>query len=255
MDSITNHTWIQSLRARAEKAMALRGDTDTIKYNCNICEDKGFLQNEEGAIAFCQCRKLKEAQERVEKSGIAHRLKENTFKNYKQDNEKRTEAVQTCLKYISDFKEKQPSLMLMGEVGAGKTHLAIATANKLLSKYVVKYVLYEEIRELRFSMQDREYYNTTISNLREVQVLFIDDLFKGLEKNIDIAKAKTELDIVYEIINYRYNNKKPIIVTTELDINRMMQIDKALASRILEMAKGYRISFEGIELNYRIFGE
>ena len=104
-------------------------------------------------------------------------------------------------------------------------------------------------------MNDREYYNNKISNLRDVQVLFIDDLFKGLEKNIDIAKAKTELDIVYEIVNYRYNNKKPMIITTELDINRMMQIDKALASRILEMAKGYRVTFEGLELNYRIFGD
>lgn len=255
MDLITNHTWIQSLKARAEKAIALRDDIEPAKFECNICEDKGFLENEHGEIGFCQCRKIKEAKERVEKSGIAHRLNENTFKSYKQDNESRATAVSTCLKYLNDFKENQPTLILMGEVGSGKTHLAIATANKLLSKYVVKYVMYEEIRELRFCMNDREYYNNKISNLRDVQVLFIDDLFKGLEKNIDIAKAKTELDIVYEIVNYRYNNKKPMIITTELDINRMMQIDKALASRILEMAKGYRVTFEGLELNYRIFGD
>jgi DNA replication protein DnaC len=253
MNSITNLTWIQELKKRADNFTQLNNEKN-VKYECEECEDRGFLENEEGEIYFCKCRKLKEARERIEKSGLAHRISENTFKSFKQDHQARVTAVNTCLKYIADFKEKKPSLILMGEVGSGKTHLAIAVANKLLSEYVVKYVTYEQIRELKFCMNDREYYNQKISTFRQVQVLFIDDLFKGLEKNIDIAKAKTELDIVYEIINYRYNNKKPMIITTELDINRLMEIDKALASRILEMAKGYRITFEGLELNYRIFG-
>lgn len=254
MGSITNNIWIQSLKSKYEK-LAQEGKLEKVEYECSKCEDKGILFDDNGAVYWCECRVLKDAEERLAKSGLADRVKENTFKNYKQDKQPRTEAVQSCLKYITDFKEKQPSLILMGEVGAGKTHLAIATANKLLSKYVVKYVLYEDIRALKFSLNDREHYNSVISNLREVQVLFIDDLFKGLEKDIDASRAKAELDVVYEIINYRYNNKKPIIVTTELNINRMMQIDKAIASRILEMCKGYRISFDGIELNYRVFGD
>lgn len=254
MNSITNNTWIQSLKDRAEYMMQNKKIEQT-EYDCSICEDKGYLFDNEGAVSWCECKLKKDAQERLIKSGISDRVKTNTFKNYKQDNDQRKDAVNTCLKYLSDFKEKYPSLILMGEVGAGKTHLAIATANKLLSKYVVKYVLYEDIRALKFSLNDREHYNSVISNLREVQVLFIDDLFKGLEKDIDASRAKAELDVVYEIINHRYNNKKPVLITTELNINRMMQIDKAIASRILEMCKGYRINFDGIELNYRVFGD
>ena len=59
---------------------------------------------------------------------------------------------------------------------------------------------------------------------------------------------------MYDIINYRYDNKKAMIITSELNINQLLELDEALASRILEMAKGYRYEFKGRELNYRVFG-
>lgn len=253
MDSTINNIWIQSLKSKYENLKA-KGLIEKEVFNCQKCEDKGYTFNNEGEVVWCECKLKKDAEERLSKSGLAHRIRENTFKNYKQDDPQRIEAVNYCLEYLSNFKEFKPSIVLMGEVGAGKTHLAIATANKLLSEYSVKYVPYEDIRDLRLRMNDKEYYNSKINSFREVSVLFIDDLFKGLEKDVDIARFKTELDITYQIINYRYNNKKPMIITTELNVNRMMQIDGALASRILEMSKGYWIKFEGIELNYRIFG-
>lgn len=254
MNSIINNTWIQNIKNRYE-TLESKNNLEKAEYECSKCNDKGYIFNSNDEVIWCECKLKKDEIERLKKSGLADRVKENTFKNYKQDHEQRTDAVNTCVKYLENFKEKKPSLILMGEVGAGKTHLAIATCNKLLSKYQVKYVLYETIRELKFSLKDRAYYNQELYKFKNIEILFIDDLFKGLDKLTDLTKAKAELDIVYEIINFRYNNKKPTIITTELSINQMMKIDKAIASRILEMAKGYRITFDRIELNYRIFGE
>lgn len=254
MSSTINNTLFQSLTSRYESLKA-KGLIEKETFNCSKCEDKGYTLTNGEFDGWCECRKKKDAEERLEKSGLADRVNSNTFKNYKQDDEQRVKAVKTCLDYLGNFKEVQPSLMLMGEIGAGKTHLGIATCNKLLSEYVVKYVLYEEIRELKYSLADRESYNNQITGLKNVQVLFIDDLFKNLDRVTDHSKLKTELEIVYEIINYRYNKKKPLIVTTELNINQLMKIDKAIASRVLEMSKGYWVNFEGLELNYRIFGE
>lgn len=253
MDTTIKRTSIQEIKRRYEK-LKEQGIIEKEFFECSKCEDKGYTFNKDNEVVWCECKLKKDAQERLEKSGLADRVSSNTFKNYKTDDEQREKAVVTCLDFIKNFKENQPSLILMGEVGAGKTHLAIATCNKLLSKYAVKYVLYEEIRELKYSLTDRENYNNQITRLKNVQVLFIDDLFKNLDRVTDPARIKTELEVVYEIINYRYNKKKPVIITTELNINQLMKIDKAIASRVLEMAKGYWVIFDGVELNYRIFG-
>lgn len=254
MDSITSNTWSQNLINRYENLKA-QGLIEKTVFNCKKCEDKGYTFNDRNEVVWCECKLKKDEEERLEKSGLADRVKNNTFKNYKQDNEQREKAVNTCLEFLKNFKEHRPSIIFMGEVGAGKTHLAIATSNKLLSKYSVKYVLYDEIKKLKFYLTNREYIEKEFSKFKDAPILFIDDLFKNLDKVNDYEKIKSEIEVVYEIINYRYNQKKPLIVTTELNINQLMKVDKAIASRILEMAKNYRVSFDGIELNYRIFGE
>ena len=225
-------------------------------YKCNKCNDKGYtIINEDGteAVKFCECREITLAKERLEKSGIADRVKTNTFKTYKVDNDARNSARNICIKYITDF-NKEKSLLLQGQVGSGKTHLAIATCNKLLEKYSVKYMSYtKDINELKFNMTDTDFYNKKISEYRNTTVLFIDDLFKGFEKG-DYSRARAELRIIYDIVNFRYDNKKAMIITTELSVNQLLDLDEALASRIIEMSRGYRHEFKGRELNYRIFG-
>jgi DNA replication protein DnaC len=253
MNSITNNTWSQELIARYEKLKA-QGIIEKTIFNCKKCQDKGYTFNDKNEVVWCECKLRKDEEERLERSGLAERVKNNTFKNYKQDNEQREKAVNTCLEFLKNFKENRPSLILMGEVGAGKTHLAVATSNKLLSRYPVKYVLYDEIKELRFYLTRREYLDEKLSKFKDAPILFIDDFFKNLHKVNDYEKIKSEIEVVYEIINYRYNQKKPMIITTELNINQLMKVDKAIASRILEMSKNYRIAFDGVELNYRIFG-
>lgn len=254
MNSITNNILIQNLTSRYDNLKA-KGLINEEVFSCSKCEDKGYIFNEEGEVVWCECKLKKDAEERLEKSGLADRVKLNTFKNFKIDNEQREKAVKTSMNFLKVFKEAHPSMILMGEPGSGKTHLAIATANKLLNEYSVKYVLYDEIRELKYHQTDRDYMNKEFLKFKNAQILFIDDLFKNLDKVTDYEKIKSEIEVVYEIINYRYNQKKPLIVTTELDINRLMKVDKAIASRILEMSKGHWIKFDGVDLNYRIFGE
>ncbi|MBP3930352.1 MAG: ATP-binding protein [Peptostreptococcaceae bacterium] len=226
-------------------------------YNCESCKDKGYLFNQYDEVYFCKCYESKREKERIEKSGIKDRLDNNRFDNYKADNEQRKIAKSICIKYIKEFEQNKGSkvLLLQGQVGSGKTHLAISTINYLLKKYGVRYMSYtKDISELKFNMTDQELYQKKISEYRNVSILYIDDLFKGFEKIQDYNKARAELRIMYDIINYRYDNKKAMIITSELNINQLLELDEALASRILEMAKGYRYEFKGRELNYRVFG-
>lgn len=77
------------------------------------------------------------------------------------------------------------------------------------------------------------------------EVLIIDDLFKGKINESDI-------NIIFEIVNYRYMNNLPIIVSSEFTPEELLYFDEGIGSRIIEMCKDYIVEIEGRENNYRV---
>lgn len=224
------------------------------KYNCSKCEDKEYIFTPEGEVYWCECRSVRLAKERIEKSGLSNRFEKNKFNNYKANNEQRQKAIETCLKYIKNF-DRTKNLLLTGQVGSGKTHLAIATSRVLLKTVGIKYADFvNEISRMKFNQLDQEDFTKSLDSYRNASVLFIDDLYKG-----DTSPATQR--IVQDIVNYRYNNNKAMIITTELDKIGLLDINEATASRIIEMCSyeedndwgEYIIEFKGRELNYRLF--
>ena len=131
--------------------------------------------------------------------------------------------------------------MFMGQPGSGKTHLSLSIANVLMDKGVgVVYMGYRDvITQIKQNIMDEVYYNKVMNRYKNAKVLLIDDLFKG-------SISKSDINIMFELINHRYFNKLPVIVSTELSIENLVNIDEALGSRLIEMSKkiaksrGYR---------------
>ena len=139
--------------------------------------------------------------------------------------------------------------MFLGQVGSGKTHLAMAISNSLLDKGIgVIYMPYRDsITNLKQSIRDAENYQREINIYKNSQTLIIDDLFKG-------KITESDTNIMYEIINYRYFKNLPIIVTSEKTVDDLIEIDEAIGSRLYEMSKNYIATMMGENLNYRIHG-
>lgn len=218
--------------------------------NCTICNDKEYIFDSEGAVKFCKCKDIREAKERIEKSPLKTRFDKNRFVNYKINNQQRLKAANICKSYIANF-DGTKNLILAGQVGSGKTHLAIATTRVLIEKVGIAYADFvNDITRLKFNQLDQEEYTKSVDFYKNATVLFIDDLYKG-----DISPATQR--IVQDIINHRYNNNKSMIITTELNRNKLLDINEATASRIIEMAMAdegeYYFEFTGRELNYRLF--
>ena len=57
---------------------------------------------------------------------------------------------------------------------------------------------------------------------------------------------------MFEIVNYRYLNNLPLIISTEFTVDRLLDFDEAIGSRIFEMSKNYLVEIEGKENNYRL---
>ena len=155
--------------------------------------------------------------------------------------------------YVKEFgtirTTEHHSLMLCGQVGAGKTHLGTACSLELIRQGVpVIYMGYrEEMTSLKSHVVDAEFYDRKMRGFKDAEVLFIDDYLKGKVTEADI-------NIAYELINYRYNNNLPIILSTEKSLEELLKTDEAVGSRLIEMCRKHIIQFEGKKLNYRLYG-
>lgn len=226
---------------------------ESSKYKCNKCNDLTFILKDNTATP-CECRSIREAERILKNSGISEEFLKMTFENYDYARSNITLEAYTLAKtYVNQFKNTLPSrnnsLLLMGQSGFGKTHLSLAVANKLMNDGVgVVYMSYRDsITYIKQSILDATNYNRELNKYKNAKVLLIDDLFKG---NV----TPSDINIMFEIINHRYFNNKPIIVSTEKYTQELLNIDEAIGSRILEMCKNSRLELRGKRLNHRIYG-
>ena len=227
---------------------------------CKVCDDTGVVKVEQDGYerwVECECamiaREKQAAEKRIAKSGISEAFKGCSFHKFEGWNDTATGAKQISEGYVLDFELNQKqtagnSLLLVGGVGSGKTMLGVCVLNALLDKGVrVFYAPYRDmVLELKANVTDDEDYNRVLSKYTNPTVLFLDDLYKGATAN--------DPKYVYDIINARYLARKPLIVTSELFADKLLDIDEAVGSRILQMAKGYIFELRGSGLNYRLRG-
>ncbi|AQR88729.1 chromosomal replication initiator protein DnaA [Clostridium saccharobutylicum] len=176
----------------------------------------------------------------------------HTFSNFEVWNQASCRIKDTAAAYCTNFDEirndRRNSILLCGQVGSGKTHCSIAIAlNFLKQRIKVVYMPYRDvITKIKQNMIDQEYYSKVIAKYQTCEVLLIDDLFKGKINDSDI-------NILFEIINYRYLNFLPIIVSSEFSIDRLLSFDEGVGSRVYEMAKDYVVEIEkDARNNYRL---
>ena len=88
-------------------------------------------------------------------------------------------------------------------------------------------------------------------------VLFIDDLYKcGRTADGTYTPSGADIGIAFDIINYRWANYLPTIISTERSSDELVAIDEATGSRIAERAGGHRIYIaKKTGRNYRLRNE
>ncbi len=228
-------------------------DNDDNKYKCKKCKDVTYILTDKGAVP-CSCKELREAERILSKSGISKEFANKTFDNFDYSrNVQILNAYNMAREYVKNFEEikdsRKNSIIFMGSVGGGKSHLSFAIANALMKEGVgVIYMGYREsIMKIKQNVMNMDEYEKIMSRYKKCKVLLIDDLFKG---NI----SDSDVNIMFELINHRYFNNLPVIISSELSVSRLIDVDEALGSRLVEMTKGRVVETRGKELNYRIYG-
>ena len=225
---------------------------------CEICNGTTwiFYRNEEGynMAKPCKCRERVIANRLFTSSGISEEDGKKGFNLFNTFNEQALiNAKNTSISYVQNFKKIENnrinSIMLCRSSVRGKTTLGLAVANNLISSGVgVRYMPYrDEVTALKQQLADKNkyIYDDHIYRLKNARVLFIDDLLKG-------KINETDINILYEIINFRYLQRKPVIISTEKTLEQLLDFDEAIGSRLIEMSKGYIVVFDNNTPNYRL---
>ena len=204
----------------------------------------------------CECRKKaiereeRLEQERKEMEAVAalkrqslmdDRLADATFENFQQTKQN-ARQLRLCRRYAECFNEmmeKNQGLLFYGGVGTGKTYAAACIANYLLNRRR-SVVMTSFVKLLESMMNFKEDDSVLISRLNRAKLLIIDDL--GAERSTDFALEK-----VYDIVDSRYRAKLPVILTTNLSMDELMQATDIrytrIYDRIFEMC--YPLEFVG----------
>lgn len=246
---------LSQVQSQQSKNKKQQGYLENAGYKCNKCKDRLYILKDDVAYE-CECKSLREAERILELSGISEEFKTKTFANfnYKTNNDV-AKAFTTALSYSKNFENnklnRRNSILFMGQPGSGKTHLSIAIANQLIENHIS--VIYMQYRDVITTLKQTicnnpEVYQNQISKYKDAKVLLIDDLFKG---NI----TKSDINIMFEIINHRYLKKLSTITSTEKTFDELLDIDEAVGSRFIEMSKNYLVQLVGKKLNYRIYGD
>lgn len=241
-----------------------------VKYQCPKCQDTGFLppQNlEEGKRVIpggkCECLIKEELEDLYAISGLQGPMRSWTFAKFNPDlfppnvRNKMIALKNECHTFAQDIldgKQVRP-LVLMGEVGRGKTFLATAIANTLLQKgRTVAFLRENELMRLarhrEFEQNDEE--AKVLNKLLEADLLIVDDLGTAMRDTAEGPQVTTfTKNTILDILENRVNGQKPFVITTNLTPS---QIEEHYGSRISSRVFGFCTirSVEGKDLRLAI---
>lgn len=248
---------IRQRTARLRANSRTSPNQDAVKYKCPKCKDEeGILTRHEAGYEVwrdCECKAIREVERLFQASEITEEFRQKTFANFdlSQVSSLVRDAYTTAYEYAQEFdsirKARRNSVALLGRAGSGKTHLLMAVANTLLQRGVglVYFPWVEGFNSLKTDFAELE---TKMRRLQTIQVLYIDDAFKGR-----VAPTDFQREQLFAIVNYRYLHNLPILISAERDFDQLCLIDEAIGSRLREMCKGHTATIVGgMELNYRL---
>lgn len=220
--------------------------------DCKVCRNKGYIyyldENMSRVMRECECMEKRKTISRMHESGLGELLETCTFERYQalEDWKKRAKSI------AWDYAQNPTGwLYAGGQTGAGKTHLCTAVCNVLIQKgYNVRYLLWKElVHKLESNKFNDEGYAEIIREIREFDVLYLDDFLKIKDEN----KIPQMMDFAFEVIDARYISRKMTIISSEYFITEIEAFDAATAGRIYQMAGNNFISIaRKPERNYRI---
>lgn len=195
------------------------GDRVIARKNCGKCAEEASEERKKKEEAEQKERAEKARLQRLINCGVSKRNIGNTFDTFNVNHEGQKKALDAC-KYICQAVKtgnKAPNMFMIGGVGTGKTHLSASMIHDLLPIHSVNHVrMIDLMRELKDTWRrDSEASEADVINhYANLDLLIIDEV--GIQFGSDAEKM-----FIFDIINGRYDNIKPTVLISNLDLQNL----------------------------------
>ena len=238
------HETLKKIVANTSKANSpTTSSTSLGDPNCPHCGGLGYLRADVpldhpnfGRLQICVCRQ-RDVKEQVRNRlySLSHldELKGLTFESFQPRGQKglgemQANSLEMAFNQARHFAQNLNGwLLLRGGYGSGKTHLAAAISNFAVGMGVPTLFLTvpDLLDMLRFSYDSEDTtFERRFDEIRNAPLLVLDDF--GTQSATAWAQEK-----LFQIINFRYINKLPLVVTTNLGLD---EIEARIRSRLID---------------------
>lgn len=252
---------IESLRMEKAFLMTesnIASDYMDLKFDCETCKDKGYLESGEK----CTCLKQELASKAYRMSNLGNVLSRENFQTFNIEvfsnnkfpgedltpRENMMDIVGISEGFISNFDEQNgENLLFYGTTGLGKTFLCNCVAKALLDKnkiviYQTAFTILDILERRKFGKDPNEVNDYQYNLLFDADLLIIDDL--GTEVTNTFTNAE-----IFNIVNTRIISGKKSIISTNLTPAEISDIySDRVFSRIL--ARFIPLKFYGKDLRW-----
>ncbi|MBV9493911.1 MAG: ATP-binding protein [Acidobacteria bacterium] len=220
---------------------------------CARCNGSGWVPHpfDSSRVEPCGCQGDLRRQQRLSSAQIPRRYEHCSLETFKANSPTLRNAKTRVQEFIDLWPgtDEGRGLLMIGPCGAGKTHLAVAALVEIIAAGKPGRMLFSNFQDLIQEIQasfDNDQVPSKSELLRpllEVDLLVLDEL--GSQKPTTFVQ-----DILYYVINTRYNEERTTIFTTNYadtadakDESLTQRIGVRLRSRLYEMTN--LISFAG----------
>lgn len=185
--------------------------------HCPKCNEAQNRKNIEFRNAELKRERLEKLALKINQSGIPTRFADRSFENFIAVSPEQKNAFRFASEYANTFGEDAfktgRSVIFVGKPGTGKTHLAIAIAIRvmLLGGNVIFTTVFRALRRVKDTWRNGSGESETevVDEFSKVPLLILDEI--GVQFG-----SETEKNIIFDILNARYESRLPTILLSNL---------------------------------------
>jgi len=227
---------IQSRPAECAKhgAFTSRNIIGNIWSSCSACiDEERALKAEEDRLKELAARNQEWAR-KIGDAGIPERFRDRTFDGYSAQSAEQVRALEFCRSYAKAFDGRtapRGSALLIGKPGTGKTHLAASVALEAIGRghSVLFYTVMRAIRRVK----DTWSRGAAESESEAIEAFVYPDLLILDEVGVQFG-SETERNILFDILNERYERCRPCILLSNLPTEK---VKESLGERVYDRLK------------------